>query len=459
MISPLAKIKRIILFLGDVSILYFSLWLTLLVRYQKIVSAPVWNKHWLPFTLVFGLWIIIFFINKLYELETAKNSFQFYSLLGKSMLWCALIGFVFFYVATTGISPKTILILDLLIFSGLFFIWRRFYNQLVVHKKFLEEALMIGLTAETINLAQEINSQPQKGIRVKTLVRLDNNQAPLTVDPFFEVLDETVNLQNLIIKNKIRLVIVANNLNEHQKLINHLYQSLAQKITIFDLPKFAEEFTGKILVNTIGQLWFLENIKEGNKKAYETTKRLTDIVLSLGLLLLTMPFLPLIYGLIRLGSPGPGFFQQQRTGRNGKKFMAVKFRTMSVDAEKNGPQWAQKNDPRVTPVGRFMRKSRIDEIPQLVNILRGEMSFIGPRPERPEFIEKLKTTIPFYETRLLIKPGLTGWAQINFPYGASEADALEKLQYDLYYIKNRSLTLDWSIILKTIKTVLSGGGQ
>jgi lipopolysaccharide/colanic/teichoic acid biosynthesis glycosyltransferase len=132
---------------------------------------------------------------------------------------------------------------------------------------------------------------------------------------------------------------------------------------------------------------------------------------------------------------------------------------MHRNAETNGPQWAQKNDARVTRSGRFMRKTRIDEISQLINILRGEMSFIGPRPERPEFVEKLSLNIPFYNQRNLVKPGLTGWAQINFPYGASEADALEKLQYDLYYIKNRSFVLDLSILLKTVKTVLSGGGQ
>jgi lipopolysaccharide/colanic/teichoic acid biosynthesis glycosyltransferase len=132
---------------------------------------------------------------------------------------------------------------------------------------------------------------------------------------------------------------------------------------------------------------------------------------------------------------------------------------MHRNAEINGPQWAQKNDPRVTKSGRFMRKTRIDEIPQLINIIRGEMSFIGPRPERPEFVEKLEQKIPFYRERNLVKPGLTGWAQVNFPYGSSEEDALEKLQYDLYYIKNRSFILDLSIVLKTIKIVLAGGGQ
>jgi len=155
----------------------------------------------------------------------------------------------------------------------------------------------------------------------------------------------------------------------------------------------------------------------------------------------------------------PVIFKQKRTGLLGQPFLAMKFRSMVKEAEKSGPQWAQKNDPRVTRLGSILRKTRLDEIPQLLNIIRGEMSFVGPRPERPVFVETLRQKIPFYNERHLVKPGLTGWAQISFPYGASEADALEKLQYDLYYIKNRSLIFDLAIILKTIKTVLSLEGS
>ena len=169
------------------------------------------------------------------------------------------------------------------------------------------------------------------------------------------------------------------------------------------------------------------------------------------------PFIALI---IKLESPGPVIFRQIRTGKNGKDFLAMKFRSMVQDAEKNGAQWAVKNDARITKFGKFMRKTRLDEIPQLLNILRGEMSFVGPRPERPEFVKTLSEKIPFYRERLLVKPGLTGWAQLLGPaYGGSEAESLEKVKYDLYYIKNRSILLDISIILKTIKLVFTRRGQ
>ena len=196
------------------------------------------------------------------------------------------------------------------------------------------------------------------------------------------------------------------------------------------------------------------------KKVYESIKRIFDIIFSVFSMITALPFIPFVILAIVIDDPGPFLFKQTRIGKNGKKFLAMKFRSMKMDSEKTGPQWAQKNDSRVTRVGKIFRKTRIDEIPQLINIFRGEMSFIGPRPERPEFVEELKKQIPYYEERLLIKPGLTGWAQVMGPsYGGSVTETLEKIQYDLFYIKNRSFGLDVSIILKTIKTVLTGAGQ
>ena len=457
MLNIISRLKRLILVAGDVIILYFSLWLTLFIRYQKTVSAELWHKHLLPFTIIFTLWIIIFFINKLYDLRLAKNNLAFYAVWFNTLIWCSLIGFLFFYITTTGISPKTIMVLDVIIFGILFLLWRRLFNGMIIYSKFLENAIIVGLSKNTLELARDINSKPQMGLKVTGIMW--PKTTPGEIDEQIEIISDPKRLKNFLRQKKIKMIIMDEGARHYPQLINELYKSLNLQMTILDLPTFAEKFTGKVLIDTIGQMWFLENIKENNKQFYEIIKRLMDIIISSILLIVSIPFLPFIYLIIRLTSRGPGFFMQQRTGKNGKKFMAVKFRTMYQNAEVNGPQWAQVNDPRVTKLGKWLRKSRIDEIPQLINVLRGEMSFIGPRPERPEFIERLKQNIPFYETRLLIKPGLTGWAQINFPYGASEEDALEKLQYDLYYIKNRSFVLDLSILLKTIKTVLSGGGQ
>ena len=188
-------------------------------------------------------------------------------------------------------------------------------------------------------------------------------------------------------------------------------------------------------------------------------KRILDVILSLMGIILFLPFAPIIAVMIKLDSPGPVLFKQLRVGVGEKTFHLYKFRTMRQDAEKNsGAVWATEDDPRITRVGRFLRKSRLDEVPQLFNVLRGDMSFVGPRPERPEFVNKLNERVPYYATRHTVKPGVTGWAQVKYPYGASEEDALDKLRYDLFYIKNYSLLLDLVIILETVKVVLFGRG-
>jgi exopolysaccharide biosynthesis polyprenyl glycosylphosphotransferase len=188
-------------------------------------------------------------------------------------------------------------------------------------------------------------------------------------------------------------------------------------------------------------------------------KRVIDVVFSIAGLILTAPLLPMIALMIKIDSRGPLFLKQIRVGEMEKKFLLYKFRSMRSDAEKEcGAVWATKDDPRITRVGKFLRKTRIDELPQLFNVLKGDMSLVGPRPERPEFIVKLKKHIPYYSERHFVKPGVTGWAQIRYPYGASVEDAIEKLRYDLYYIKNISLFLDTQIILETAKVMLLGRG-
>jgi exopolysaccharide biosynthesis polyprenyl glycosylphosphotransferase len=191
----------------------------------------------------------------------------------------------------------------------------------------------------------------------------------------------------------------------------------------------------------------------------DIAKRAMDITFSLTLLIATLPLLIILSILIKLDSRGPVFYRQARVGLRGQVFSIYKFRSMVVDAEsKSGAKWAQAGDPRVTRIGRFIRRTRIDEIPQVLNVLKGEMSFVGPRPERPEFVKELAKEIRFYNERHRTKPGLTGWAQINYPYGASVKDANEKLKYDLYYLKNRSILLDIFIMLQTLRIVVFGEG-
>jgi sugar transferase (PEP-CTERM system associated) len=226
-------------------------------------------------------------------------------------------------------------------------------------------------------------------------------------------------------------------------------------IEVLDAPDMFERLTGKLLIENITPSWFIFCHGFRVTKCLRATKRFTDIALSLFGLVLFAPFAPLVALAIKMDSPGPIFFRQVRVGQADKNFELIKFRSMRQDAEKGtGAVWARKNDSRVTRLGRFLRKSRIDEIPQLFNVLKGEMSLIGPRPERPEFVRTLKERIPYYSERHYVKPGVSGWAQVCYPYGASVEDAIEKLRYDMYYIKNISILLDFKIIVKTVAVML-----
>ena len=236
------------------------------------------------------------------------------------------------------------------------------------------------------------------------------------------------------------------------------------------VPAIAAEYTARgIRLQSEPEFWeaYLRRVDILNAKETEfdvhsrstsmlpsVLTRMFDVVLSVGLLLATLPIICIVSVLVRLDSAGPVFYRQERVGLNGQVFTLFKFRSMRSDAELGGPKWAQMRDPRVTRLGSFMRKTRIDELPQLFNIFRGEMSFIGPRPERPHFVEQLETVIPCYRERCRVKPGLTGWAQVNYPYGASVEDARAKLSYDLYYVKHRSLFLDILILLSTVRVIL-----
>lgn len=231
-------------------------------------------------------------------------------------------------------------------------------------------------------------------------------------------------------------------------------------IQVVDAPTFYESATHKLLIENITPSWFI--FSHGFKVTWflRLCKRVLDITASSLGLLFFLPVIPFVILAIKLDSPGPILFRQVRVGEGDKPFTLMKFRSMRRDAEsKTGAVWSQENDPRITRVGNFLRRSRLDEIPQLLNILKGDMSLVGPRPERPEFVSELKKRIPYYSERHYVKPGLTGWAQVCYPYGSSVEDAIEKLRYDLYYIKNISILLDFYIVLKTFGVVLLGKGR
>jgi len=233
---------------------------------------------------------------------------------------------------------------------------------------------------------------------------------------------------------------------------------LQADVAVEDSTSFYERLTGKISTTMLRPSWLIFAGGSRRYRLYKRMRRLADVVCALIGLILSLPVMAITALAIKVDSRGSVLYTQERVGAHNRNFKIIKFRSMIVEAEKDGPTWASEGDPRTTRVGRVIRKLRIDELPQFVNVLRGDMSFIGPRPERPVFVKQLEGEIPFYPQRHLVKPGLTGWAQIRYPYGASIEDAIEKLQYDLYYIKNQSPILDAIILFETIRIVLFGRG-
>ncbi|HEY9233002.1 MAG TPA: TIGR03013 family XrtA/PEP-CTERM system glycosyltransferase, partial [Blastocatellia bacterium] len=235
--------------------------------------------------------------------------------------------------------------------------------------------------------------------------------------------------------------------------------SLSGRVAVEECAQYYERLTGKIASEMLRPSWLIFSRNSRFSNVANHARRVLNAGLAIIGFVLSLPLMVATAIAVKLDSAGPIFYTQERVGKNGRIFRIIKFRSMRTDAEKDGAVWASRSDPRVTRVGRVIRKLRLDELPQFINVIRGDMNFVGPRPERPVFVAQLEKEIPYYSQRHLVKPGLTGWAQIKYSYGASVEDAMEKLRYDLYYIKNQNLLLDAGIVFETVKTVLFGRGR
>ena len=442
--NGLSRFKQIILVTGDVAILYAALSITVWLRYGIFFYAYLVDRHLEPFTVVFAIWILVFYIAGLYDLQTLKNDFEFEKKFWYTLFINTIIAALVFYsVPYFGITPRANLGIFLLIFGGLSYIWRQTYNLLMSKTGAASRVLLIGSNKTAEELAKTIEENPQLGYKINFWMK-EGLQ-----DKEFE------HLAQIILANKINTVVMPGHLKKDNKAAKLIYQTLLLGIEVIDLAALYELIFRKVPLAELEEVWFLENLVKKHK-IYEMISQPLEILFALFLSVILLPLAIIITFLVKATSPGSAFFSQKRIGKNSKEFIIWKFRTMRADAEKDGPQWANYHkDDRATPIGKLLRRSHLDELPQLFNILKGELSFVGPRPERPEFVEKLKKELPYYDLRHLTKPGITGWAQINYRYAASAEDAYQKLQYDIYYIKNNSPLLDFLIILKTIKFLIT----
>jgi len=391
-------IKTIFLFLGDLAIFYLSLFLTILVRYQFPFKKEVFFSAGWYFLPVFSLWIIVFVIGRLYELAYNANRREFFIRVIKIFILNILMAVLYFYLFTsTTYRPSLVLITTVFFSFFLFIFWRILANQILLLKKIKVLISLQNPLAET--LKSFLLKNPQLGYQV------------ITKEEFFDQASIRIDDNNQL-------------LEAYEKIMDY------------------------VPLDLLSTNWFESILSRADLNNYETLKRINDIIGGIILLLISLPFWPMICLLIKIDSPGEVFYRSVRIGKNKKPFSIYKFRTMIKNADKIGPAWTLENDSRITRFGRILRKTHLDELPQVLNIIKGDISFVGPRPEEEKLTELYEKEIPYYQYRFFMKPGVIGWAQINYPQSSSLEDARHKLEYDFYYFKNRNLFFDFIIALK-----------
>jgi exopolysaccharide biosynthesis polyprenyl glycosylphosphotransferase len=419
------------------------------------------RAHW--FIIMPLLWIGVARLNGFNDLRLSHQQIAMFArLLFISVQVVMVYVFLFFLIVPSGFDlPRLFTLYYAVAAFSLVGMWRVSRPYLFSWTQQPRRAVLIGGGRAAAALAQTLMQEAPKDYQIIGYVPSATEPDPHMAG--FKQLGTGADLPQMVQHHGVSELILAHDSPLPADLFQGVMACYEKGIAITPMPLLYEQITGRVPIEHVGQIdWQLVLPLEGDTlsfRLYLLLKRLIDVSLAVIGLACFAALLPPLALLIRLDSRGPIFYRQERLGRGGKPFQIVKLRTMVQDAEKlSGPQWARKDDPRITRVGRILRKTRLDEVPQLWNVLRGEMSIVGPRPERSVFVEKLTQSIPFYRTRLLVAPGLTGWAQICYKYGNTEEDALIKLQYDLYYIRHQSIALDLLIMLRTLGKMLTLSG-
>jgi len=454
--------KQIFLILGDFLILVGALWLSIFVRHFTIPSNENFFLHLHYFFFILLTWIVINYINGLYDLDDDLRGKRLLRRVLETSTVSLVATIAYFYVIDTPeITPKTLLILNIFFAYSLIFFWRNVFRHLARFERLTNNIIFVGLLKETEELIKHIQEKEGKGYKVVAIIsetKEKNKEYPC------EVYTDITKIRAIISTKKAHTIVVAPHIKDTLELNRELYELLFWDVRVVDLSSFYENMTGRVPPFTFSESWFLQNLGHKDNPIYLRIRKALDYITGIFLFGIFLIVLPIVAILVKLDSKGPLFFSQDRIGKFGNTFKIFKFRSMFAlsedgSAEIGGAQFAIKNDKRVTRIGRLLRKTRIDELPQCINILRGELTLVGPRPERPEIVEKLEQQMPYYPLRHIVKPGITGWAVIHQNYTDTLETSLQKLQYDLFYIKNRSILLDLSILLRTVNVVMRFRGQ
>lgn len=444
------KKETFILFLGDVIIFYFALWLTLFFRYGQLPTGQMLDMHLVPFSLIFIVWICVFFVAGLYEKQTLVLRSRLPSMVFNALFISALLAVVFFYmVPYFNIAPKTNLFIDLLFTFGLILLWRLYGVSLLGVRK-RQPTILIGSGEEMRELFEEVNNNPRYNLYFVSSIDINE----------LEGIDFEDEIINTIYEKEVSSIVIDLKNEKVAPLLPRLYNLIFSGVRFIDKYKVYEAIFDRVPLSLIGYNWFLENISSSTHAGYDALKRAMDIVVAGILGVVSLVVYPFVWIAIKLEDNGPVFIEQERVGHYGRPISIFKFRSMTGNDK--GAQFLKSN-LQITKVGAFLRSSRIDELPQLWNVLRGDLSLVGPRPETPELVKHYRSEIPYYHVRHLIKPGLSGWAQMYHHahphHGADVEETRRKLSYDLFYIKNRSFWLDLKIAVKTLKILMSRMGK
>ncbi len=455
-ISP----RKALFIIGEGALIFFAVSIgTYLVLGRWIDFGQMLHGQWQKIFLVTIVTQMSLYFNDLYEFKRDESWIDAYSLLLRSIGITSIALSVIYFIWPRAMIGRWIFFVSI-IFLILFLVsWRILYNLTIKRHLLSEKAILVGDGELAKRLVSETKHQRDFSYDIRAIVGHENGRDPQSQIENIPVRYGFDNLCDSAIACGISSIIVA--LDERRGIMpyNELLKCKVRGLSVIDGESFYERITGKLLAEKINPsgLVFSEGFKKS--RTIKILKRIFDLSMASTMLVLLSPLMVLVAIVIKLESTGPVMFSQERMGEFGDVFILHKFRSMKIDAEKDtGPVWATEQDPRITRIGRIIRKLRIDELPQLWNVFKGEMSFVGPRPERPFFVELLKEKIPYYNERFTVKPGVTGWAQVKYPYGANEEAALEKLKYELYYIKNMSLAMDMAVIFHTVKIVLLGRG-
>jgi len=453
--------RKFWLIIADAAIIYGGVILALYLRLgiDGSVNELSERNGWMKIGLATSVCLLNLYFYDLYDYIVMTNRRELLLRLVQALgiAW-ALLAFLYYFAPPLMIG-RGVSVISVPLVLVLLLGWRVAIHGLTGHPEIGEKILVVGTGKTALDTAEAVWERRDAGYRIVGFIS-ENGAKPMDKLGKSVILGKGPDLESVIINEKIDRVVIA--VRERRGAFPTealLRMSLAGDVSIEECTSFFERITGKVHVDMLRPSWLIFAGRRRDSRIKAVFREFIHRALAFVGLILSLPIGVFTAILIKLESRGPVFYKQERVGKNGHVFSVIKFRSMRTDAEKDGtPIWAVDNDDRTTRVGKIIRKMRVDEIPQFWNILKGEMNFVGPRPERPHFVKQLATEISFYEHRHLVAPGLTGWAQIKYPYGASVADAIQKLQYDLYYIKNQSLTLDLVIVFETVKTVLFGKG-